>query len=109
MLQHFMRTIELVITIEIGVELFYVVLSLLSGTGTGYLRSFYALYVKFLLLEVIQFFSLDTLCMCLAINSQPDFGWMRRLQQILGRKHQRNLHVCTTELLVLIRNTIFAI
>ncbi|KAJ0038693.1 hypothetical protein Pint_23543 [Pistacia integerrima] len=26
------------------------------------------------------------------INSQPDFGWMRRLQQILSRKHQRNLH-----------------
>ncbi|KAG6759895.1 hypothetical protein POTOM_036391 [Populus tomentosa] len=25
-------------------------------------------------------------------NSQPDMGWMRRLQQILGRKHQRNLH-----------------
>ncbi|KAG5010908.1 hypothetical protein JHK87_019423 [Glycine soja] len=23
---------------------------------------------------------------------QPDLGWMRRLQQILGRKHQRNLH-----------------
>lgn len=22
----------------------------------------------------------------------PDLGWMRRLQQILGRKHQRNLH-----------------
>lgn len=28
------------------------------------------------------------------INSQPDLGWMRRLQQVLGRKHQRNLHVC---------------
>lgn len=27
------------------------------------------------------------------INSQPDLGWIRRLQQILGRKHQRNLHV----------------
>ncbi|KAF3943490.1 hypothetical protein ACB098_03G182900 [Castanea mollissima] len=25
-------------------------------------------------------------------ESQPDLGWMRRLQQILGRKHQRNLH-----------------
>ncbi|KAH9620743.1 hypothetical protein KSS87_013856 [Heliosperma pusillum] len=25
-------------------------------------------------------------------GSQPDLGWMRRLQQILGRKHQRNLH-----------------
>ncbi|KAG8383056.1 hypothetical protein BUALT_Bualt05G0145000 [Buddleja alternifolia] len=24
---------------------------------------------------------------------QPDLGWMKRLQQILGRKHQRNLHV----------------
>ncbi|KAI8536675.1 hypothetical protein RHMOL_Rhmol10G0275400 [Rhododendron molle] len=23
---------------------------------------------------------------------QPDLGWMRRVQQILGRKHQRNLH-----------------
>lgn len=28
------------------------------------------------------------------INRQPDLGWMRRLQQILGRKHQHNLHVC---------------
>lgn len=28
------------------------------------------------------------------MNSQPDLGWMRRLQQMLGRKHQRNLHVC---------------
>ncbi|MFQ6649706.1 hypothetical protein Gotur_022020, partial [Gossypium turneri] len=26
------------------------------------------------------------------IMGQPDLGWMRRLQQILGRKHQRNLH-----------------
>ncbi|XP_021817197.1 rho GTPase-activating protein gacY-like isoform X1 [Prunus avium] len=24
--------------------------------------------------------------------SQPDLGWMRRVQQILGRKPQRNLH-----------------
>lgn len=23
---------------------------------------------------------------------QPDLGWMKRLQQILGRKHKRNLH-----------------
>ncbi|GFP87319.1 protein gdap2 homolog [Phtheirospermum japonicum] len=23
---------------------------------------------------------------------QPDLGWMKRLEQILGRKHQRNLH-----------------
>ncbi|KAL5100135.1 hypothetical protein RYX36_004462, partial [Vicia faba] len=23
---------------------------------------------------------------------QPDLGWMKRLQQILGRKHQQNLH-----------------
>ncbi|XP_054823238.1 uncharacterized protein LOC129321492 [Prosopis cineraria] len=23
---------------------------------------------------------------------QPDFGWMKRLQQILGQKHRRNLH-----------------
>lgn len=29
-------------------------------------------------------------------RSQPDLGWMRRMQQILGRKHQRNLHVCST-------------
>ncbi|XP_059445990.1 uncharacterized protein LOC132177616 isoform X1 [Corylus avellana] len=27
-----------------------------------------------------------------SLQPQPDFGWMRRLQQILGRKHQRNLH-----------------
>ncbi|KAF2295015.1 hypothetical protein GH714_030164 [Hevea brasiliensis] len=27
-----------------------------------------------------------------SLQLQPDFGWMRRLQQILGRKHQRNLH-----------------
>lgn len=27
-----------------------------------------------------------------ALQLQPDLGWMRRLQQILGRKHQRNLH-----------------
>ncbi|KAK1297016.1 hypothetical protein QJS10_CPB15g01320 [Acorus calamus] len=26
------------------------------------------------------------------VNRQPDLGWMKRLQQILGRKHQRNLH-----------------
>ncbi|XP_041011191.1 protein GDAP2 homolog isoform X1 [Juglans microcarpa x Juglans regia] len=32
------------------------------------------------------------LYMFLSITSQPDLGWMRRLQQILGRKHQRNLH-----------------
>uniref|UniRef100_A0A2P2M6R8 CRAL-TRIO domain-containing protein n=1 Tax=Rhizophora mucronata TaxID=61149 RepID=A0A2P2M6R8_RHIMU len=29
-----------------------------------------------------------------SLQLQPDLGWMRRLQQILGRKHQRNLHVC---------------
>ncbi|KAG6712927.1 hypothetical protein I3842_05G125100 [Carya illinoinensis] len=27
-----------------------------------------------------------------SLQPQPDMGWMRRLQQILGRKHQRNLH-----------------
>lgn len=27
------------------------------------------------------------------ISRQPDLGFMKRLQQILGRKHQRNLHV----------------
>ncbi|THF97992.1 hypothetical protein TEA_007541 [Camellia sinensis var. sinensis] len=27
-----------------------------------------------------------------SLQMQPDLGWMRRLQQILGRKHQRNLH-----------------
>ncbi|MED6115447.1 hypothetical protein PIB30_090688 [Stylosanthes scabra] len=27
-----------------------------------------------------------------SLQTQPDLGWMRRLQQILGRKHQRNLH-----------------
>lgn len=27
-----------------------------------------------------------------SLQIQPDLGWMRRLQQILGRKHQRNLH-----------------
>lgn len=27
-----------------------------------------------------------------SLQLQPDLGWMRRLQQILGRKHQRNLH-----------------
>ncbi|KAK9750710.1 hypothetical protein RND81_02G215900 [Saponaria officinalis] len=27
-----------------------------------------------------------------SLQPQPDLGWMRRLQQILGRKHQRNLH-----------------
>ncbi|KAF7828002.1 protein GDAP2-like protein [Senna tora] len=27
-----------------------------------------------------------------ALQMQPDLGWMRRLQEILGRKHQRNLH-----------------
>ncbi|KAL9225896.1 hypothetical protein vseg_001771 [Gypsophila vaccaria] len=26
-----------------------------------------------------------------SLQPQPDLGWMRRLQQILGRKHQRNL------------------
>ncbi|XP_008785270.2 protein GDAP2 homolog isoform X1 [Phoenix dactylifera] len=26
------------------------------------------------------------------LQLQPDLGWMKRLQQILGRKHQRNLH-----------------
>ncbi|KAM7464470.1 hypothetical protein LguiA_032591 [Lonicera macranthoides] len=27
-----------------------------------------------------------------SLQPQPDLGWMRRVQQILGRKHQRNLH-----------------
>ncbi|KAL3511072.1 hypothetical protein ACH5RR_030473 [Cinchona calisaya] len=27
-----------------------------------------------------------------SLQAQPDLGWIRRLQQILGRKHQRNLH-----------------
>jgi len=27
-----------------------------------------------------------------SLQSQPDLGWMKRLQKILGRKHQRNLH-----------------
>ncbi|XP_050235899.1 uncharacterized protein LOC126685934 [Mercurialis annua] len=27
-----------------------------------------------------------------SLQLQPDMGWMKRLQQILGRKHQRNLH-----------------
>ncbi|XP_020211943.1 protein GDAP2 homolog [Cajanus cajan] len=27
-----------------------------------------------------------------SLQMQPDLGWMRRLQQILGWKHQRNLH-----------------
>ncbi|KAI5574394.1 hypothetical protein POPTR_010G161500v4 [Populus trichocarpa] len=27
-----------------------------------------------------------------SLQFQPNMGWMRRLQQILGRKHQRNLH-----------------
>lgn len=27
-----------------------------------------------------------------SLQIQPDLGWIRRLQQILGRKHQRNLH-----------------
>ncbi|XP_047318294.1 protein GDAP2 homolog [Impatiens glandulifera] len=27
-----------------------------------------------------------------SLQAQPDLGWMRRLQQILGSKHQRNLH-----------------
>ncbi|KMT09013.1 hypothetical protein BVRB_6g137190 [Beta vulgaris subsp. vulgaris] len=27
-----------------------------------------------------------------SLQPQPNLGWMRRLQQILGRKHQRNLH-----------------
>ncbi|CAA2998220.1 Hypothetical predicted protein [Olea europaea subsp. europaea] len=28
-----------------------------------------------------------------SLQSQPDLGWMKRLQKILGRKHQHNLHV----------------
>ncbi|XP_070671139.1 uncharacterized protein [Malus domestica] len=27
-----------------------------------------------------------------SLQLQPDLGWMKRVQQILGRKHQRNLH-----------------
>ncbi|PKI44447.1 hypothetical protein CRG98_035179 [Punica granatum] len=27
-----------------------------------------------------------------SLQLRPDLGWIRRLQQILGRKHQRNLH-----------------
>ncbi|KAK3042350.1 hypothetical protein RJ639_002396 [Escallonia herrerae] len=27
-----------------------------------------------------------------SLQMRPDLGWMRRLQQMLGRKHQRNLH-----------------
>jgi len=44
-----------------------------------------------------QFGVWPTLFIAYAIfRSQPDLGWMRRMQQILGRKHQRNLHVCST-------------
>ncbi|KAL6543711.1 hypothetical protein OROGR_010208 [Orobanche gracilis] len=27
-----------------------------------------------------------------SLQMQPDLGWMKKLEQILGRKHQRNLH-----------------
>lgn len=27
-----------------------------------------------------------------ALQMQPDLGWMKRIQQILGRKHRKNLH-----------------
>ncbi|XP_073301302.1 uncharacterized protein [Primulina huaijiensis] len=27
-----------------------------------------------------------------SLQTQPDLGWMKRLEQILGRKHQHNLH-----------------
>ncbi|XP_075506951.1 uncharacterized protein LOC142543524 isoform X1 [Primulina tabacum] len=27
-----------------------------------------------------------------SLQTQPDLGWLKRLEQILGRKHQRNLH-----------------
>ncbi|CAN4124560.1 unnamed protein product [Withania somnifera] len=36
--------------------------------------------------SIVYFHSAATLQM------QPDLGWIKRLQQILGRKHQRNLH-----------------
>jgi len=29
-----------------------------------------------------------------SLQPQPDLGFMKRLQQILGRKHKCNLHVC---------------
>ncbi|CAL5428754.1 unnamed protein product [Camellia sinensis] len=38
---------------------------------------------------IVYFHSAASLQICFR---QPDLGWMRRLQQILGRKHQRNLH-----------------
>lgn len=43
---------------------------------------------------------------CFWNNRQPDLGWMRRLQQVLGRKHQRNLHVCNINDLPLTRKHI---
>jgi hypothetical protein len=58
--------------------------------------SFYDFYAKFIFLKLISFphFIIATLT-----NSQPNMGWMRRLQQILGRKHQRNLHVCNAHVI----------
>ncbi|XP_038994226.1 protein GDAP2 homolog [Hibiscus syriacus] len=45
-----------------------------------------------------------------SLQVQPDLGWMRRLQQILGRKHQRNLHaIYVLHPNLLLKATIFAL
>jgi hypothetical protein len=32
--------------------------------------------------------------LCFDLVRHPDLGWVKRLHQILGRRHKHNLHVC---------------
>lgn len=45
-----------------------------------------------------------------SLQMRPDLGWMKKLQQILGRKHQRNLHaIYVLHPTLGLRATIFAL
>ncbi|KAL0408727.1 UNVERIFIED_CONTAM: hypothetical protein Sradi_1807100 [Sesamum radiatum] len=43
-----------------------------------------------------------------SLQMQPDLGWMKRLEQILGRKHQRNLHAICLHPTFGLKTAIFA-
>ncbi|CAA2995013.1 Hypothetical predicted protein [Olea europaea subsp. europaea] len=50
----------------------------------------FVLYVVKFLTRHYKVWLISVFLIC--VNRQPDLGWMKRLQQILGRKHQHNLH-----------------
>lgn len=79
---------------------FLVSMELLEDILVGFLFYMWSFFFWYNCYPVIHY-------MLLWINSQPDLGWIKRLQQILGRKHQRNLQVCTTDFFGQNRNNIF--